>query len=166
MASREFIESRLEMEKLLREEVIGYLGLSMDGESYVVPLNYGYVDGKILFHCALTGKKLDYLRANPQVCFTVGRQSGEVRRHAGGNPCHIDSESVICFGTARVIEDPQERKAALNAFNRCFNPDAEEITLERALGCAAVEIAISEMTGRREQQEDRKRTYWRYTFQH
>jgi len=138
----------------------------MDGKSYVVPLNYGYVDGKILFHCALTGKKLDYLRANPQVCFTVGRQSGEIRRHAGGNPCHIDSESVICYGTARVIEDPEERKAALNTFNRCFNPDAEEITLERGLGCAAVEITISEMTGRRERQQDQKRTYWRYTFQH
>lgn len=165
MALREFIESRHEMEKLLCEEVIGYLGLSMDGKPYVVPLNYGYVDGKILFHCALTGKKMDYLRANPRVCFTVARQSGEVHRHAEGNPCHIDSEGVICYGTARVIEEPEERKATLNTFNRCFDPEAKEISLERALGCAAVEITISEMTGRRERQRDRKRTYWRYTFQ-
>jgi nitroimidazol reductase NimA-like FMN-containing flavoprotein (pyridoxamine 5'-phosphate oxidase superfamily) len=104
MTLREFIESREEMEKLLREEVVGYLGLSMDGKPYVVPLNYGYADGKILFHCALTGKKLDYLRANPHVCFTVGRQAGEVRRHAG-DPCHVDSDSVICYGKARVVED-------------------------------------------------------------
>jgi len=166
MASREFVESREEMEKLLREEVIGYLGLSMDGKPYVVPLNYAYVDGKILFHCALTGKKLDSIRANPNVCFTVGRQWGKVRRHEEGDPCHIDSESVICYGTARIIEHSQERKAALNAYNRSFTPDAEEISLDRAKECAAVEIAVSEMTGRREQQRDRKRTYWRYTFQH
>ena len=162
MALREFVESREEMEDLLREEVLGYLGLSMDGQPYVVPLNYGYVDGKILFHCALTGKKLDYLRANPRVCFTVGRQSGDIRRHAEGDPCHADSDSVICYGTARVIEDLAERMTALNAFRRCFDPDGEEISLESAEECAAVEITVSEMTGRRER--DRKRTYWRYAF--
>jgi nitroimidazol reductase NimA-like FMN-containing flavoprotein (pyridoxamine 5'-phosphate oxidase superfamily) len=162
MQSEEFIESRHEMEELLREEVIGYLGLCTDGEPYVVPLNYGYVEGRILFHGALAGKKLDYLRANPYVCFTVARQSGQVRRHGGGDPCHVDSDSVICYGQARVIDDPEERKAALNAFNGCFRPDAEEISQEDALKCGAVEIRITEMTGRREREH--KRTYWRYTF--
>jgi len=163
MAKREFVESREEMEQLLREEANGYLGLCMDGKPYVVPMSYGYVDGRILFHCALTGLKLDCIRANPQVCFTVGRASGEVRRHGGGNPCHVDSDSVICYGTARIIEDPHERAAVLNEFNRCFTPDAEDITWEQVLGCAAVEIRIAEMTGRRER--ERKRTYWRHTFQ-
>ena len=32
MQSKEFIESRHEMEELLREEVIGYLGLCVDGK--------------------------------------------------------------------------------------------------------------------------------------
>jgi len=40
MQSRDFNESRQEMEELLREETIGYLGLSMDDAPYVVPLNY------------------------------------------------------------------------------------------------------------------------------
>ena len=160
MTPREFIESRAEIERILHEETIGYLGLSMDDKPYVVPLNYAYVDGRILFHCALTGLKLDHIRANPQVCFAVGRQSGEVRRHAEGDPCHVDSDSVICYGTARIINDLEERKQALGTFNRAFRPDAEGITLESAHGCCAVEITISEMTGRRE--SARQRTYWRY----
>ena len=164
MSSREFIVSRVEMEQILQAETIGYLGLSVDGKPYVVPLNYGYIEGKILFHCALSGLKLDYLQENPQVCFTVGRQSGEVRRHAEGDPCHIDSESVICYGRARIIEDLEERKAVLDAFNRCFRPDAEEISLESVAKCGAVEIEITEMTGRRER--ERERTYWRYSFEH
>ena len=164
MAVREFIESREEMERILRQETIGYLGLSNDGDVYVVPLNYGYVDGRILFHCSLTGKKLDYIRANPRACFSVGRQSGAIQRHGEGNPCHVDSESVLCYGTARIVEDLQERQAVLNAFNYCFRPDAKEITLEAAKGCAAVEIRISEMTGRRERQENKERTYWRWSF--
>ena len=163
MTSREFIASREEMESILREETIGYLGLSMDGQPYVVPLNYGYVEGKILFHCALTGKKLDYLQANPQVCFTVGRQVGPVRRHAEGDPCHVDNDSVICYGNARIIENLQERKAVLDAFNHCLRPDAEEISLDAAAKCCAVEIKITIMTGRQEREQ--KRSYWRFSFE-
>lgn len=76
MSPKDFIESREEIEGILKQETIGYLGLAKDGMPSVVPLNYGYIEGKIIFHSALTGKKLDYIRANPQVCFTVGRQSG------------------------------------------------------------------------------------------
>ena len=163
MAVREFVESREEMELILGEETVGYLGLSMDGQPYVVPLNYAYVDGRILFHCAMTGKKLDYLKRNQQVCFAVGRQSGEVRRHAEGDPCHVDSDSVICYGRARVVEDLEERKEVLDTFNRCFRSDAEEIPLEAARKCCAVVIKIIEMTGRGER--ERERTYWRYSFE-
>ena len=163
MQSSEFQESRQEMEELLREETIGYLGLSMDDDPYVLPLNYAYVEGKILFHCAMTGKKLDYLRKNQQVCFAVGRQSRDIQQHAEGNPCHVDSDSVICYGRARIVEDLEERKGALDTFNRCFRSDAEEITLERAEKCCVVEIKIVEMTGRRER--ERKRTCWRYRFE-
>ncbi len=162
MQEQGFIESREEMEKMLREEDIGYLALSLDGKPYVVPLNYHYVDGKILFHCSLTGKKLDYLKANPEVCFAVGRHPGQVRDHAGGNPCHVDSDSVICYGKARILEDLTECKAALNAFNRRFKSDAEDVSDERAVKCCAVEIRITEMTGR--QERERKRTCWRYRF--
>ena len=163
MPSRKFNESQEEMERILREETSGYLGLSMDGMPYVVPLNYGYVEGRILFHCALTGKKLDYLKANPQVCFTVGRQSGRVRRHPQGAVCHVDNDSVICYGIARIVEDVEERRKILDAFNHCLQPDAEEITLEAASKCCAVEIKVTEMTGR--QQREEGRTYWRYSFE-
>jgi nitroimidazol reductase NimA-like FMN-containing flavoprotein (pyridoxamine 5'-phosphate oxidase superfamily) len=163
MPSRKFNESREEMEKILREETVGYLGLSMEDKPYVVPLNYGYVEGKILFHGALTGQKLNYLKANPQVCFTVGRQSGKVVRHPQGALCHVENDSVICYGLARIIESAAERRQILTTFNRCFQPDAEEITLQAASRCCAVEIKITEMTGRR--QRELEFTYWRYRFE-
>ncbi len=78
-----FIESRDKMEQILREEEVGYLGVADEGQPYVVPLNYAYAAGKILFHCAFTGQKLDAIRRNPQVCFTVGRQTGTVMDHTG-----------------------------------------------------------------------------------
>ena len=60
-------------------------------------------------------------------------------------------------------EDLEERRRALDAFNRCFRPDAEEISLEATEGCCAVEIKITEMTGRQEREDER--TYWRYRFE-
>jgi nitroimidazol reductase NimA-like FMN-containing flavoprotein (pyridoxamine 5'-phosphate oxidase superfamily) len=158
-----FVESREEMEAILKEMSVGFLGMSADGESYVVPLNYAYTDGRILFHCALDGKKLDYLSANPAVCFAVARQrADEVRRHGAGDACHADCDSVICYGVARIIEDREERRGILNAFNRHFRRDADDIALEEVARCGAVEIVVSEMTGRRER--NRELTCWRYHF--
>ena len=126
------------------------------------PLIIIILTGRSIFHCGLKGKKLVGMKANPQVCFTVARQLAEVREHAGGNPCHVDSDSVICYGRARMIEDLDERSKALNAFNRRFRPDAPDVPEERVKNCGVVEITISEMTGRRER--ERKRTCWRYVF--
>ena len=74
----------------------------------------------------------------------------------------MDSDSVVCYGTARVIDDLEERTAVLNAFNRRFRPDAEGIPAERVARCGAVEITVTEITGRRER--NRERTCWRYSF--
>ncbi len=160
MTDHEFVESRVEMEEILRGEVWGFLGLCAEGGPYVVPLNYAYLDGKIVFHCALEGEKLDCIRDNPNVCFTVGCQIGEVRDH-GPKQCHVDCDSVICRGEARIVEDLAERAEVLNAFNRAFKPEAPDLAAERIAGCAAVEITIREMTGRRER-GGKPPTFWRY----
>jgi nitroimidazol reductase NimA-like FMN-containing flavoprotein (pyridoxamine 5'-phosphate oxidase superfamily) len=87
--------------------------LTANGRPYVVPLNYAYAAGRIVFHCALTGWKLDAIRADPHVYFTAGRQPGAVRDHAGGPPCRVDSDSAICFGQARILENVAERETVL-----------------------------------------------------
>jgi nitroimidazol reductase NimA-like FMN-containing flavoprotein (pyridoxamine 5'-phosphate oxidase superfamily) len=163
MSSKKFRKSLKKMEEILRKETMGFLGLSMDGIPYVVPLYYGYVKGRILFHCALKGKKLDYIRTNPKVCFTVGKQFGRVCRHPQGAHCRASHDSVICYGVARIIENMEERCEILNAFNRCLQPEAEDIPIEAISKCYAVEIKINKMTGR-QQREGIKWTYWEYDF--
>lgn len=161
MAQRIFTEGREEMERILLTAGLGFLGLTGETGPYVVPLNYGYESGRIVFHCALTGRKLDCLRAHPTVCFTVARQVGAVQPHFG-TECHTDNESVICAGQARVVEEPEEKARLLNVFNRCFRKDAPDIAAARIKTCAVVEIRLTEMTGRRE--VARKVTNWRHRF--
>jgi nitroimidazol reductase NimA-like FMN-containing flavoprotein (pyridoxamine 5'-phosphate oxidase superfamily) len=157
----EFTESKEEMEQFLREMTFGFLGLADEGRPYVVPLNYAYIDGTLLFHCALEGQKLEYIASDPTVCFTVARQTGVVERHSE-NVCHADSESVVCYGRARLIEDLNERTEVLSAFNRSFWPKAEPITADRVANCGAVEIVVTEMTGRRARGGEV--ACWRYRF--
>lgn len=144
------------MEGVLRREVVGHLAMACEGEVYVVPLNYTYSGGKILFHCALQGKKLDMIRGNPNVCFEVSRQERPPTPH--DDPCDAPFESVICWGVARIVEDVEERRAVLNAFQaRHDKPDGprKPISLERAAKCGAVEITITRMTGRKFPEDER-----------
>jgi uncharacterized protein len=157
-----YVISREEIEAILRRENSGVLGMAVDDRPYAIPITYGYADGRIIFHCALNGQKLDYIRRNPKVCFTVGRPYGDFVPHPQGAACHAHSDSVICYGNARIIEDISERCRALNIFNKCIAPSARDISEEEVKGCYAVEIAITEMTARKER--DSQCTYLRYGF--
>ena len=151
------------MEQILTRESIGYLGLSADGETYVVPLNYTYTpDARILFHCALEGRKLDMIRANPRVCFSVSSQAGPPTEHYG-ELCSTPYESVICWGEARVIDDLPERQQLLQEFQIRYGTPAkprESISLESTAKCGAVEITVTHMTGRSVHAEERTRWGW------
>ncbi len=162
MSEREYSLTLEEMEAVMCEQRFGFLGLAAGSEAYVVPLNYGYIAGRVLFHCALEGRKLDMLRENPQVCFTVASQVGPVERHPTNDPCHGNFDSIICFGEARIVDELEERRQLLDGFNRCLQPEAEGISIEDAAKCYAVEILINRMTCRREQEG--KRIYGQHDF--
>jgi len=153
---------RCEMERILQEESIGHLAMAADDDLYVIPLNYTYVGGRILFHCALEGKKLDSIRRNPGVCFEVSRQNGPPVPHAG-DACDAPFESVICWGQARAIDDLEERQAMLNVFQARYDTPAkkrEPISPERTAKCGAVEITVTRMTGRQCAGEEKASWEW------
>ena len=55
---------------LLERQAFGRLGCHLNGETYIVPINYVYKDNAIYAHSGI-GKKIEMMRANPQVCFQV-----------------------------------------------------------------------------------------------
>lgn len=89
MPAKTFIDSCEEIEGILRRETLGFLGVSVDDTPYVVPLTYCYADGKIIFHGSRTGKRLDYIRENERVCFTVARQAGPPAPPSAGRPLPV-----------------------------------------------------------------------------
>ena len=93
------------------------LGLSVNDEPYVVPMNYGYrmEDGKLTLylHSAVKGKKLDMIRANPKVFFSMDCDRMPFQ---GRVPCQygLVYSSIMGRGTAAIVEDVEEKKQAMS----------------------------------------------------
>ena len=93
------------------------LGLSVDNEPYVVPMNYGYVmeDGKLTLylHSAVRGRKLDMVRANPKVFIEM---DCDWKPFEGRVPCQygLSYSSLMGRGTAQIVEDVEEKKKAMS----------------------------------------------------
>ncbi|MBQ1493231.1 MAG: pyridoxamine 5'-phosphate oxidase family protein, partial [Blautia sp.] len=90
-----------ECEQILREASYGVLAvLGDDGYPYAVPVNHVYAEGKIVFHCAVTGHKLDAIRREEKVSFcVVGHEQVLPKERA------TSFLSVIAFGRAHIVED-------------------------------------------------------------
>lgn len=134
--------------EILRSGTAGVLALcGNDMEPYGVPLSHVYSDGKLYFHSALIGHKLELLAQNPKACFTVIAQD-EI--HSETFTTYF--RSVIVFGEIRVVESEDEKRRLLEILGRRYNPDdveGLEKEIERGLKrCNILEMSIERLTGK------------------
>ncbi len=142
------IVDRAEIEAILARATVCRLALSVDDLPYIVPLTFAYEDGAIYLHSSYEGRKMEMLAANPSVCFEVDVGCEPV---TSGDPCrwHMKYESVIGFGRAVLVEDPDGKKQAMEAIRDHYAANAPaygDIPLDKV---AVVRIDIESMTGRR-----------------
>lgn len=141
MRRKKQVLSKEECELVLERGTSGVLAvLGEGGYPYAVPLSYVYADGKIVFHCAKQGHKLDAIAKNDKVSFcVVDLDDIQPERYT------TYFRSVIAFGRARVLEE-EEKRAAIEALAAKYTPDdpegrKQEIEREyRALCVVAIEI--------------------------
>ena len=94
-----------------------HLGLAVNDEPYVVPMNYGYTmeNGKLVLylHSAVRGKKLDMIRANPKVFFEIDCDRVPFESEL---PCQygLSYSSVMGKGIAHIVDDVEEKKKAMS----------------------------------------------------
>ena len=84
-------------------------------------MNYGFrlEDGRLTLylHSALQGKKLDMLRANPNVFFEL---DCNLQPFEGRKPCQygLAYSSIMGRGRASIVEDVEEKKQAMTILMR------------------------------------------------
>ena len=115
--------------RILEKATAGVLSLIGDGGyPYGVPLSHVYKDGSLFFHSALTGHKIDAIRAEEKCSFTV-IEKDEV--HPDEYTTYF--RSVIAFGKIHIIEDEEQRLGALRSLGEKFNPGDHE-GIEKEIG--------------------------------
>ena len=148
------IKDHEKLEKILRETRYVTLAMCRDNVPYLVSLSHSYDKeaGCLYFHCASKGKKLDFMRANPQVWGQALIDHG----YHEGNCSHL-YVSAMFKGRVEFVEDAAEKKRILSymVIHQEKNPDH---TLNSPTGLANVgevgkttvgRIVIEELTGKK-----------------
>lgn len=133
--------------EILRRGTSGVLALAGDGGyPYAVPLSYCFDGGRLLFHCARAGHKLDAIARCDKASFCVVDQDRVVPEKYT-----TIFRSVIVFGRIRVLGE-EERRAALELLAARYSPDdpaGREAEIESALPrVCMLELQIQHLTGK------------------
>jgi hypothetical protein len=126
----EFRQMRRKRQQLSHEESIailkkataGTLALLGDNDyPYAVPISYVYQEGKLYFHSALAGHKVDAIRKCDKASFCVIEQDDvQPKKYT------TFFRSVIAFGRIHIIEDEQEKLETARMLGNRYNPNDEE----------------------------------------
>ena len=145
--------SEAETVAMLESCTSGVLALQGDDDyPYAVPLSYAYEDGKLFFHSARAGHKIDAIGRSEKASFCVIAADDVVQ-----STFTTHFRSVIAFGRVRILTDDAEKRHALECLARKYSPDfvhaadaeidgewnktcAFELTVEHMTGKAAIEI--------------------------
>lgn len=133
---------------ILENGTSGVLALSGDsGYPYAVPISYVYNDGRLYFHSALNGHKIDAIRRNELASFCVIAQDIVV-------PAEFTTRfrSVIAFGSIRIIDEPVEKRRTAELLAAKYDPDnLGNLDREMEKGfdrMCMIELEIEHLTGK------------------
>ena len=142
---------------ILQKATSGTLALLGDDDyPYAVPISYVYHEGKLYFHSALEGHKIDAIRKCDKASFCVIEQDNV-------QPENYTTffRSVIAFGRIHIIEDAQEKLEIARMLGNRYNPNQDEALqkeLESGLSrMLAIRFDIEYLTGKEAIELMRKR---------
>ena len=133
---------------ILEQSTSGTLALLGDGDyPYAVPISYVYNDGKLYFHSALAGHKVDAIRRCDKASFCViAKDDVQPERYT------TFFRSVIAFGKIHIIDDEAEKMETARMFGNRYNPNNDESLrqeLEKGLShMLMIRFDIEHLTGK------------------
>ena len=119
-----------------------------DGYPYAVPLNFVFDPAAriLYFHMAVAGHKLDAIKRDSKVCFTVMDDGYKVE-----DDWAWYVRSVVVFGEAKVVKDDAMRDRWLRALAAKYFPpteDVEEDMRRNAPRALVVAVTVEHISGK------------------
>lgn len=141
------VTEKAALEQILWQGQICQLAIPDQPVPYLVPMNYGYRDGVLYFHCADHGRKMDLLRQQPQVSFCIIADPGVV---AAEEACNWGARfrSVIGHGRVEFVENEADKVTALWLLMAQYSDEEFTFPSERVTATTVFRLIIDKMVGK------------------
>lgn len=141
--------------RILDEGFICHVGFDVDGQPFVSPTGYARVGDRLLIHGSQASRMLRTLEQGIDVCVTVTLLDGLVLARSAFNHS-MNYRSVVVFGNARAVDDPEAKVEALRALSEHMipgrwddvrQPNERELQLTTVLSISLAEASAKVRTG-------------------
>jgi len=106
---------------ILDEGFICHVGFVINGQPFVIPTGYARVDDKLYIHGSQASRMLRTLANGVDACVTITLVDGLVLARSAFHHS-VNYRSVVVFGRASLVSDPEEKNNALFAFSEQVVP--------------------------------------------
>ena len=138
---------RAAVHAILDAAMLCHVAYVLDGQPYATPTLFWRQDETLYWHGSSASRMLRHLKAGTPACLTVAHLDGLVLARSGFNHS-ANYRSAMCFGTARLVEDPEEKVAAMRDVVDRFYPGRSAllrpITVQEAKATTVVSMPIEE----------------------
>ena len=143
------IKDKKEIISIIQKAKICRIGLLENNKPYIFPMNFGYKDECLYFHCAKEGKKIDIIKKNNNICFEIDTDHKIINTN---RLCNWSSTyaSVMGNGKATIIENNALKKEALNIIVDHYSPGTYyDYSDDDVKKVCIIKIKIEDMTGKK-----------------
>lgn len=148
---------------------LAHIGFQQEGQPFVIPTLYGRRDDRLFLHGSSASRTLRQLETGAPACVTVTLVDGLVLARSAFHHS-MNYRSVVAFGTARLLADPEQKRAALRViaehaipgrWNDTRPPSERELQLTRVLEFTLEEATAKQRSGPPlDEEEDYGLDYW------
>ena len=136
---------------ILDEAFICHIGFVVDDQPYVIPTGFARVNDTLYIHGSAASRMLRTLAGGVQVCVTVTLVDGIVMARSGFHSS-MNYRSVVILGRATLVEERDEKLAALAAFSEQVMPgrwkDLRDTTDAELKGTLVLTLPLKEVSAK------------------
>jgi nitroimidazol reductase NimA-like FMN-containing flavoprotein (pyridoxamine 5'-phosphate oxidase superfamily) len=111
------------MRAFLRAAQVGHVATQWDDQPFVTPTMFWYDEAneRIIYHSNLAGRVRANLERNPKICLEAS-EMGQLLPSNVALEFSVQYRSVMVFGTVRILESDEAKRAALTGLLEKYFP--------------------------------------------
>src|SRR5690348_3171792 len=136
---------------ILDASFLAHIGFSVEGQPFVIPTLFGREEDKLYLHGSAASRMLRQLEAGAPACVTVTLVDGLVLARSAFHHS-MNYRSVVAFGSARPLEEPDKKIRALRVISEHLMPgrwnDVRGPSEKELKATGVLEFAIEEASAK------------------